>query len=45
MKYTVERIHGMLKGILEWRANDSKDTPLYREIEVLIRNIEIYQEE
>ena len=33
-------IHGMLKGILNWQDHE-KDTDLYKEIQVLIRMIEI----
>jgi len=40
MKYTTEYILKMLKGILEWQ-NQEKDSALYKEIQVLIRMIEI----
>jgi hypothetical protein len=40
MKYNSGYICGMLKGILEWKEQD-KDSELYKEIQVLIRMIEI----
>jgi len=40
MKYDMGFIHAMLKDILDWQ-NDEKDSILYKEIQVLIRKIEI----
>jgi hypothetical protein len=40
MKYSSGYICGMLKGILEWKEAE-KNSELYKEIQVLIRMIEI----
>jgi hypothetical protein len=40
MKYNSGYICGMLKGILEWKDED-KNSELYKEIQILIRMIEI----
>jgi len=40
MKYDMGFIHAMLKDILDWQ-NHEKDSILYKEIQVLIRKIEI----